>query len=164
MALAVITLSIQDSDGDTAPFSIYFNPGDGDDVVSLSEDYAEVLWNVVRPLINGVLVGVEITLKPDFSGWTNNTPATISDIEEKALFHIRVCGGFRPLRLTLPTVKETIFDNAGAGKLVDTTNSDYIEFAHTLENGVVDDGVAMTDSHGVDVCEVFYGEQYFGKG
>lgn len=164
MPLAIISLSLQDSDGDTSPVSVYVNADVGDTITSLTDDYAEVLWDVVRPLVNGVLVDVNVSFQPDFSGWTNNTPATISDVEEKALFILRVCGGFRPVRFTLPTVKESIFTNSGAGKEVDVTNTDYIAFAAVLENGVVDDGIGMTDSHGVDICQVLSGEQFFGKG
>lgn len=164
MPLAYISLSLQDSDGDTSPVSAYVNAGDGDTIESLSEDYAQVLWDVVRPLVNGVLVGVNVSFAADFSGWTNNSPATISDVEEKAVFTLRVCGGLRPVKFTLPTVKESIFENSGAGKIVDTTNADYVDFAYALENGVVDGGIGMTDSHGADICGVIVGEQFFGKG
>lgn len=164
MPIALLTLSIQDSDGDMSPVSAYVNAGEGDTIDSLSEDYAQVLWDVVRPLVNGVLVAVNVSFKADFSAWTNNTPATISDVEEKVVFSLRVCGGSRPVRFALPTAKESIFENSGAGKLVDVTNSDYVAFAHVLENGVVDDGIGMTDSHGSDICGVLFGEQFFGKG
>lgn len=162
MPLALLTLTLQDSDGDTSPVSAYVNAGDGDTTDSLSEDYAHVLWDVIRPLVNGVLVAVNVSFKADFSGWTNNTPATISDIEEKVVFHLRVCGGRRPVMFSLPTVKESIFENSGANKLVDVTSVDYVEFAHVLENGVVDDGIGMTDSHGTDICGIYFGEQFFG--
>lgn len=164
MPLALISLSLQDSDGDTSPVSAYVNAGEGDTIDSLSEDYARVLWDAVRPLVNGVLVGVNVSFTTDFSAWTNNTPATISDVEEKAVFSLKVCGGSRPVRLSLPTAKESIFTNSGAGKLVDITNSDYVAFAHVLESGVVDDGIGMTDSHGNDICGVLFGEQFFGRG
>jgi hypothetical protein len=164
MPLVLLTLILEDSNGDTSPVSAYVDAGEGDTIDSLRDDYAEVLWNVVRPLVNGVLVGVNIAFKPDFSGWTNNSAVEISDIEEKAVFSLRVCGGLRPATLTLPTVKESIFENAGAGKFVDVTNSDYVAFEHVLENGVVDDGIGMTDSHGADICGIYSGEQFFGKG
>lgn len=164
MPLALLTLSLQDSDGDTSPVSAYVNADEGDTITSLTDDYAQVFWDAIRPLVNGVLVGVNVSFKPDFSGWTNNTLATISDVEEKAHFSLLVCGGSRPVKLSLPTAKESIFTNSGAGKEVDVTNVDYIAFAHVLENGVVDDGISMTDSHGNDICGVITGEQFFGKG
>jgi hypothetical protein len=162
MPLALLTLSLQDSDGDTSPVSINIDAGEGDTIDSLSEDYAQVLWDVIRPLVNGVLVAVNVSFKADFSGWTNNTPVTISDVEEKAVFSLRVCGGSRPVRFTLPTVKESIFENSGAGKLVDVTNSDYSALAYVLYSGVVDGGIGATDSHGSDICGVLFGEQFFG--
>lgn len=164
MPLALISLSLQDSDGDTSPVSAYVDAGEGDTLDSLSEDYAEVFWDVIRPLVNGVLVGVNVSFKPDFSGWANNTAAVISDVEEKALFHLRVCGGARPVQFSLPTIKESIFEGSGANRLVDPTNADYQAFAHVLENGVVDDGIGMTDSHGSDICGILFGEQSFGRG
>lgn len=164
MPLALLTLSLQDSDGDKSPVSAYVNAGDGDTLESLGEDYAHVLWDVVRPLVNGVIFAVNVSFVVDFSGWTNNSPVTISDVEEKAIFSLRVCGGQRPVRFSLPTVKESIFENSGAGKFADFTNSDVVAFAHVLANGVVDDGIGMTDSHGSDICGVLFGEQSFGKG
>lgn len=164
MPLAILTLTLQDSDGDSSPVSAYVNAGEGDTIDSLSEDYAQVFWDAIRPLVNGVLIAVNVSFKVDFSGWTNNTAATISDVEEKAVFHLRVCGGSRPVHLSLPTIKESIFEGSGANKLVDETNADVQAFEHVLENDVVDDGISMTDSHGNDICGILFGEQFFGKG
>lgn len=164
MPLALLTLSIQDSDGDTSPVSVHINAGTGDTIESLTDDYAQMFWDAIRPLVNGVLVGVNVSFKPDFSGWTNNSPVAISDVEEKAHFSLLVCGGSRPVKLSLPTAKESIFTNSGAGKEVDVTNEDYIAFAHVLESAVVDGGIATTDRHGNDICGVITGEQFFGKG
>lgn len=164
MPLALITLVLQDSDADTSTVSVFVSVGTGDTVESLATDYAQIFWGVVQPLVNGVLVGVNITLKPDFSGWTNNSPVVISDVEEKAIFTLRVCGNNRPVKLTLPTINEVIFEGLGSGRFVDNANSDYTEFRFVLQNGVVDGGIGMTDSHGADICEVLLGEQFFGKG
>jgi hypothetical protein len=164
MPLAFITLVLQDSDADTGNVSAFVSVETSDTVESLDTDYAHIFWDAIRPLVNGVLVGVSITLKPDFSGWTNNSPVVISDVEEKAVFTLRVCGNHRSIKLTLPTINEIIFEGLGNGQWVDQSNSDYIAFAHTLENGVVDGGIGMVDSHGVDICEVLFGEQFFGKG
>lgn len=164
MSLALLTLSIEDAGGDKSPVSVYVSVGEGDDTDSLSENYAHVFWDVVRPLIDGVLVAVNVSIPVDFSAWDNNTPSAISDVEEKAVFTVQICGQNRPVRLSLPTVKESIFEGSGAGKLVDETNADYVLFAYVLENNVVDGGIHMTDSHGIDVCGVLFGEQSFGKG
>jgi len=161
MAKALLSLVIQDTDSDTSTVSVFVSVGTGDTVESLTTDYALLFWNVVRPLITGVLIDVNITVKPDFSGWTNNTADVLSDVQEKAIFTIRICGNERPIKLSLPTVDELIFENAGAGKFVDTTNSDYQAFKFALENGVVDGGIGATDSHESDVCEVIFGEQLF---
>lgn len=164
MPMVLLTLTIQDADGDKSSVSVYVDVGIGDTAESIAEDYAHLLWDTIRPLVNGVLVGAQAALKVDFSAWANNTPAVISDVQEKAVFTLRVCGSWRPVRLTLPTVKESIFTGAGAGRLVDPLNSDYSIFAYVLANGVVDGGIGATDSHGADICEVVLGEQYFGRG
>ncbi len=163
MAQALITLVLSDSDADTSAVSVFVSVGSGDTVDSLASDYALVFWNVVRPLVDGILTRVNITLEPDFSGWTNNIVDVLSDIQEKVEFTLRVCGNNRPVKLTLPTVKEEIFEGLGRGKLVDFTNADVVAFAHVLENGVVDDGIGMTDRHGSDICEVLFGHQAWGK-
>jgi len=164
MAQAIISLVLSDSDADTATVSVFVSVGTGDTVESLSDDYAHVWWDVVRPLVNGVLSGVIISLQPDFSSWDNNTFAVISDVEEKARFSLAVCGQNRPVRLTLPTAIESIFETSGAGKFVDVTNVNYAAFVAVVENGIVDGGIGMTDSHGTDICGIYFGEQFFGKG
>ena len=164
MARVLLSLTIEDSDADTSTVSVYVNAGDGDTVVSLASDYAHVLWDAIQPIIDGILVDVSITLKPDFSGWTNNIVDILSDVEERAKFTLRVCGGSRPVKLSLPTIKEEVFENAGMGAFVDVTNSDIQAFYFVLENGVVDNGIGMTDTHGTDICQVMFGEQFFGKG
>lgn len=164
MAKALITLVIADADADTSKVSVFVSVDTGDTVESLDTDYAHIFWDFVRPLVDGILVNVIISLEPDISGWTNNIVDILSDVQEKAVFTLRVCGSQRPVKLTLPTVKEEIFYGLGAGRLVDDTNADYQAFRYALANGVVDGGIAMTDSHGTDICEVLFGEQFFGKG
>jgi hypothetical protein len=163
MAKAFLTLVLQDSDADTSTVSVFISVDTGDTVTSLTTDYAQVFWDVVRPVVNGVLIRVNITIDPDISGWTNNTPALISDVEEKAILTLRPCDNGRPVKMSIPTIKEDIFYGTGAGRLVDVTNSDYQALKFVLENGVVDGGIGMTDSHSVDICQVLYGEQFFGK-
>ncbi len=164
MDKALITLTIADSDADTSLVSVFVSVGVGDTVESLASDYAQIFWGFVMPLIDGILVKVSITLEPDISAWDNNIVDILSDVEEKAVFTLRVCGSHRPVKLSLPTFKEEIFEGMGKNRLVDETNGDYQAFKYALANGVVDGGIAMTDSHGADICEVLYGEQFFGKG
>jgi len=164
MPLALLTLGIEDSDGDNGWVWVHIEAGTGDTVASLSADYLEVFWDAVRPFVNGVLVSASVSFEADISAWSNNTLAAISDVEEKAIIHLRVCGGSRPVRFTLPTVKESVFENSGAGKLVDATTSDFAVLEYVLANGVVDDGIGATDSHGNDICGILFGEQSFGKG
>lgn len=164
MPMVLLSLTIEDSDADTSVVSVFVNAGDGDTVVSLADDYAHVLWDAIRLIVDGVLRKVAITIEPNISGWTNNTVAVLSDVEERAIFTLRVCGNQRVVKLSIPTIKEELFENAGMGKFIDPTISDIQAFYFVLENGVVDNGVAMTDTHGSDICQVLFGEQFFGKG
>ncbi len=163
MARALITLVIADSDADTSAVSVFVSVDTGDTVSTLGADYAHVFWDAVRPLVDGILTRVTVALEPDISGWTNNIVDVLSDIQERVTFTLRVCSQNRPVKLTLPTVKEVIFENMGASPIVDFTNTDVIAFSHVLENGVVDGGIGMTDMHGVDICQVMSGEQSWGK-
>jgi len=164
MPQAIISLVLFDSDADTSTVSVFVSVGTGDTVLSLSEDYAHVFWDVVRPITRGILQDVKVSILVDYSEWDNNIVDYTSDVEEKAVFNLRVCGGLRPTKLSIPAINETIFENAGRGKFVDMTNVDVVAFAAVMENGVVDGGIGATDSHGSDICQVMFGEQFFGKG
>ena len=161
MPIVQLSLTIEDSDSDTSTVSVFINAGVGDDITSLTNDYALVLWDAIRPIVNCVLVAVNIGIKPDFSAWTNNTAVIISDVQEKAVFRLRPCGGERPIKLSIPTILESVFENSGMGELVDATNADIQAFYSVIENGVVDGGIGMVDSHGSDICEVLFCEQSF---
>lgn len=163
MAKALLTLVLADSDADTSTVSVFVSVDTGDTVTSLTTDYAQAFWDVVRPVVNGVLIRADITIQPDITGWTNNTLAVISDVEEKAILTLRPCDNQRAIKMSIPTIKESIFYSLGAGRLVDETNSDYQALKFVIENGVVDGGIGMTDRHGVDICQVVRGEQFFGK-
>lgn len=163
MAMAIISLVIRGTTTDTSIVSVFVSVDPGDTVESLTADYALVLWDVIRPIITGVLVDVNITIKPDFSGWTNNTPTLFADVQEKADFRLRTCANDRLVRLSLPTISETIFENSGRGKLVDATNADVQAFYYVMSSALVDGGINATDSHGIDICSVISGEQLFTR-
>lgn len=164
MAVMLLTFSLQDAGGESSQVVVHATQDDLATVADLRTDYITVLWEAIRPLVNGVLVKASVTLDMDIDEFTNNTPTAISDVEEKVRFSIRVCDGSRPVRLSLPTVKETIFTNGGAGALVDVTNTDYTYFAFVMTAGIEDGGINATDSHGSDLCAILLGEAFFGRG
>lgn len=164
MAVMLISLTIEDADGDKSSVTVYAEQDALNTIGGLGTDYVSVLWDVIRPLISGVLVKASVTVDVDISAFTNNAPSAISDVEEKATFHIRVCGTQRPLILSLPTVKESIFENSGTGKYVDFTNGDVGAFAYVMYSDLVDGGIDATDRHGNDLCEVLFGQQTFRRG
>lgn len=159
----VLTFSIEDAGGDIAPASFYI---EADPVFTLAQldSQVELVWDTIRPMLNGVLVSVNLTYKPDISSFTNNTPTAVSDVEEKARFNIRVCSTNEIVHISLPTIRETIFTNAGAGKAVDFTNGDVGAFYTLVQDGFGDDNGGFVNAHDQDLCQIVSGVQKFGKG
>lgn len=155
MAIKLITLVIEDADGDQSSVSIHVSSGGVEDEDSLLSDYLTPFWDAIRPLVNGVLVGAHVSLGYDASLFTNNTRAVLSDVQEKALFSFLPCNkAARAVRFSLPTVKESIFTSLGAGKEVDLTNADVTAFVTVMTTGTDESGISATDSHGNDLCRL----------
>lgn len=156
-----LVLTIEDAGGDKSPVSIHIGDSDTggvEDENSFLNDYLIPLWNVIKPIVTGVLVSASVVVDYPLDSFSNNTPSALSDIEEKVVFELRPCDRTaRMVRLSLPTVKETIFENLGAGKHVDFTNSDVIAFVLLLTNSVADGGIDARDSHANDICSVVDG-------
>lgn len=160
----LITLSIQDAGADIAPVSVYVTEDLLATVGELSSDYIEPLWDAIRPLVNGVLVGAKISVEADLSGFTNNSPTAISDVEEKGLFTFFTAPPRHASQLTLPTVLESIFRGSGALKEIDRTNSDVATFLVLMTEDLGSGGINATDSHGQSLSVVGNAIQKFGKG
>jgi hypothetical protein len=110
------------------------------------------------------MISATINLMPDIFPFADLDPAAIlSDVQEKAKFFFRTSGGHRT-HLSIPTFEETFFENAGAGKLVDRTDADVAILASILTEDTSNGGINATDSHGNDIVEFLYGEQFFGRG
>ena len=155
MATKLLTLVIEDADGDQSSVSIHVSSEGVEDEDSLLETYLTPFWDAIRPLVNGVLVNAMVNLSYDLSVFTNNTPTAISDVQEKALFSFVPCNrSARAVRFSLPTVKESIFTNLGAGKEVDMTNADVQTFILMMTQSTDELGINTTDSHGNDLCSV----------
>lgn len=155
MATKLLTLVIADADGDTSSVSIHVSSEGVEDENSFLSDFLTPWWDAIRPLINGVLVDAFVRLSYDASLFTNNSPTAISDVEEKALFSFLPCNPIaRAVRFSLPTVKESIFTNLGAGRDVDLTNSDVVTFVTVMTQSTDELGINATDSHGNDICRL----------
>lgn len=157
----LLTLSIEDAGGEISPVSVYIGDsgtGGAEDEESFLDTYLVPLWDAIKPLINGVLVKAQVTVEYPLSAFSNNTPTAISDVEEKAFFTLLPCDkSLRAVRLSLPTVKESIFTNLGAGKNVDFTNSDVQIFEALLTHDLDENGIDMVDSHGNEICQMLEG-------
>lgn len=152
MAVNLITLTIEDADGDKSSVSVYVTQDALDTVGDLSANYVEPLWDAIRPLVNGQLVGATVSVVMDIDGFENNSFNALSDIQEKALFSFLPCDFNRAVRLSLPTVDESIFTSLGAGKEVDFTNADVGVFIVLMTEDLGSGGINATDSHGSALC------------
>lgn len=161
MPVNLVTLTIQDTDGDLSSVSVYVSQDLLDTVGELSTVYVEPLWDAIRPLITGVLIRAAVSVAIPIGDFTNNTPEVTSDIDEKVLFSFLPCDLNRAVRLSLPTVKETIFTALGAGKTIDPTNADVSTFSVLMTEDVGSGGINATDSHGSSLCRVETGISFF---
>jgi hypothetical protein len=161
--IASITFTIEDADGDKGYIRLWSPEDDAETIGSISAQ-CELIWDAIRPLVNGILVKIAVNFSVDIVGFANNTFTAISDVEEKAQIVLRTCAGNYLVRFNLPTVKESIFTDFGAGKTLDRTQTDVSIFDYMVTNDTVDGGGNLSDERGNVTCELLLGEQAFGKG
>lgn len=161
MATNLITLTVEDADGDLSSVQVYCTQDALDTVGELSTSYVEPLWDAIRPIVTGRLVKAAMSVDMSIADFTNNSLDVTSDIEEKALFSFLPCDFNRAVRLSLPTIKETIFTNLGAGRDVDPTNADVAVFYVLMTEELGSGGINATDSHGSPLCRVERGISIF---
>jgi len=164
--MAHIVYHIQDSDGEIFPVRIYVSIDQSNTVAFYQTNLLEAGWNLIMPLITGILIRADLvhTVVPEdvFPTWSNNVVDLLSDIQEKAKF--TWAGTWQNTRfvLSLPTVREVIFTNSGAGKIVDITDSDVAAFLAFMLTSSAD--FTMVDSHQWDLTKLESAVQHFGKG
>jgi len=161
--MSFVSMVIADADGDKSVVDIDFSGAFTGDVVGLASN----VWAILNPLVNGQLVGASVTLEADITDFVNAAPAAIADVQEKAEFVFKSLDGFLK-RITLPTFIETLFTSSGAGKVVDTTQTDVAAFITMMEGGVDDGGVTPveinpTTSHFEDLTGLVSARQAWGK-
>jgi len=155
------TFTVRDGGGDLAAFRVYLNRREDDDLDAIDARLL-VLWDSIRPLINGVLVAVDWSISTDVSAWENNTVSAIADKEELAVFKFVSNAGFYQL-VTIPTILEDVLENAGAGKNVNRVDSRVVVFIHTVTNDEDEDGADLTDNHGNILTTYVEGYQKFRR-
>ena len=161
MPKVLVTLFIRDGDNDVGKVHAYIAYDTAVHFGDLSPDYVEPLWDAVRPLITGQLIRATVIVDVDVDDYTNNAYSAISDVQEKAVFVFLPCLSTKPVLVTLPTVKETIFTLAGAGKEVDLTNADVTIFTVLMTEALGSGGINAKDSHDVDLCRFREAYQVF---
>src|SRR4030043_195428 len=134
MPTAKMTYTIEDADGETFPIHVNVYISNLVTAQEIFTDQAERLWDVIRPLITGVLTDIAVTLdyNENLDGMTNNTVDVLSDVQEKAKLTFRIDGAPLPARLTLPTIDEGFFTQSGAGKILDLTDADVTAFVTAI--------------------------------
>jgi len=163
---STVFFTIADADGDESVISIPVSFVDTLDGAGLAFA-VEYGWDIINPLINGVLVRAGITIEMDIAGFTNAAAAVISDVQEKAEFVFHAVGGFVK-RISLPTFIETFFTGAGAGKEVDVTQSAVTAFNTLIVDGfhealVSTDPLTPVTDHAEDIDAFVVGHQAWGR-
>lgn len=161
--MSLLNLVIADGNGEKSVVPIDFSGGFTGDILGLLEN----AWAIVNPLVTGTLVGANVTLEADISGFVNAAASALSDVQEKATFVFKSVDGFLK-SISLPTFDETKFVNSGAGDTCDLTNTDVAAFVAMMTDGV-DDGAGTpveinpTTSHGEDLSALVKTHQSWGK-
>ena len=158
MPLTAINLTIEDSDLDKYTITVYKNMGYSVALGDWETDTVEFLWDTIRPLIDGVLTKATSTVEHFAEGFTNNIVDVLSDNQERAKFTFR--NYYVEPILTLPTFKEGLFTNSGAGKVVDITDTDVAAFIAVMTDG---GGFGAMDKHGTTIDFFVKAEQAWGK-
>lgn len=160
-----LTLIISDAGGQTCPVTFFIRPTESVTTDDLFTLFAEVAWSVVKPLVTGVLIKAVYSVEWGAELFTNNAPSALSDVEEKGVFSFKTSDGAgvnKLMQLSLPTIRETVFVNSGAGFAIDITDSDVEAFTVAMTTSMDDGGLSATDSHGNPVSGYNYGIQKFG--
>lgn len=160
----LFTFTIADADDEKSSVGYYV---DSSVIASLTDvdTIAERLWDVIRPMITGILVNVSVNFGVDISAYAQNTPSALSDVQEKVKFFTVHQGQNRgeSSNHTISTVKEKIFFANGAGTFVNHTDSDVAVYQTTLESAYADGGVSLVNEHDEPILELAVGYQYWGK-
>lgn len=160
----LLTLIIQDADGDTSSVSVYVGESQGGGDQTESYYFGVLLrplWLAIKPLINGVLVDARVTISYGLDDFFNSTYDVYSDVQEKCQFLFMTSPPRHLVQINLPTIKESIFSGSGASKEVDRTNSDVQAFIVLMTEDVTNGGINATDSHGQDISLISDAKQVF---
>ena len=163
--MVTVVFVIEDTDGERYPVTLYSSVNSAVTLAELRDDLLEPLWNLIRPLITGILVDYYVTynLRDNIVNLTNNVVDLLSDIQEKAKFSwfVESVNGARFV-FTLPTVREVIFTNSGSGKLVDITDSDVQALITAITTHALP-AFWGVDSHDFSLTTLDKAYQWFGK-
>jgi len=162
MTRTTVFFTIRDADNDASRIELDVDPA----LIVLADlpDIVEGAWDIINPLLNGRLSSAGVTFEVDISDFTNAAAATISDVQEKAIFAFRSAANFLK-KISLPTFIETFFTLSGAGKVVDTSQSAVTNFTTMITDGL-DVGlntIEFQTSHQEDLTTFEEGVQAWGK-
>jgi len=162
MAKLLFSLLIADADDDTRRMNVWTNyEPNGTHLVDLSQDI-EMLWDAVRNIVLGRIVGADITFHVDIADWTQQGYNVEADIQEMAQITLGNHLGNRAI-VNIPTFDEFWLVNAGAGKVLDQTQASVTGLFAILTEDSANGGINATDSHGVDMSRVISAVQRFAE-
>jgi len=160
-----ITYIIEDSDGERYAIVVYSLFAFGSTTEDIRTVIVEPFWALIFPLITGILVDMyfSVSLKWAVGTVPNNVVDVLSDIQEQVRFKWSL-GAHRDLemQLTLPTIREVILTNSGAGKVVDLTDTDVQAFLAQMAN-MSYAGLWPVDKHSSTLYALKSAVQHFGK-
>ena len=110
-------------------------------------------------LIGGAIVDAYIDIPLNITGWTNQVPQALGDVEEKCEFTWNTASG-APTGFSIPTFKEALFDDDG---VLNAAHADVDPFIQRVLAGktVGLTNVSPSDAYGSDITEFTAGQESF---
>jgi len=160
MARLQFSLLIADADDETRRMNVWTEWVAATTNLTDLSAALELLWDAVRNVTTGRLVGADVRFLVDIGDWTNQGYNNESDIQEMARITLGDALRNRAV-VNIPTFDEFWLVNSGAGKALDQTQFAVTELLLVLTEDSAGGGINAADSHGVDMSRVISAVQEF---
>lgn len=159
MALALISVTIQDADGDESTALMYGDTGvlTLANLIEVAQDYA----TSVDGITDGKIVDLNLTIKPDLPAGLQASAVAYSETQKGALFSFNLNGTSYTDSIRIPAFTESYF----VGDNVDTTIGAVSSFLNNMLTGFVTAGGTFTPSnrYGFDIVSLAKAVKSFRK-
>lgn len=141
MALALISVTIQDGDGDESTALMYGDTGvlSLASLIEVAQDYATAIDGIT----DGQIVDVNLTIKPALPAGLQPAPVPYSENQKGGLFAFNLNGSSYTDSLRVPCFTETFF----VGDQIDTTVGAVSSFINSMLTGFVTAGGTFLPSN-----------------